>query len=66
MQVFRRFLKNAEKPLSREAVRLIVQDRKGGGHASIRLEQDFLSRYFKPEQKRNEIESIIASVSYLK
>ena len=56
-------LRHAKRPLTRKAVVQIVKD---PGHDAaktpppLRLEQEFLSRYFKPEQDHDEIAAIIA------
>jgi ParB family chromosome partitioning protein len=55
-------LREVPKPLRLEAIRQTVQDKKRTARtvSSILLQSEFLSRYFKKEQTRTEIEQIIA------
>jgi ParB family chromosome partitioning protein len=53
-------LRKARKPLTREFVYSTVEDKTTRSAAPFKLEQSFISRYFTPEQNREEIEHIIA------
>jgi len=56
-------LRKERKPLTREAVLRIVEDPRHKAMqapSSFKLEPEFLSRYFKPEQSQEEISEIIA------
>ena len=49
-------LRKASKPLTRDVIYHIVEDKTTRASAPFKLEQSFISRYFKPEQSRDEIE----------
>jgi ParB family chromosome partitioning protein len=55
-------LRELPKPLTPDAIRQVVQDqkRKARSATPVTLKPVFLSRFFKPEQTRDEIEAIIA------
>ena len=52
-------LRNADKPLSRDVIYNIIEDKSARTAAPFKLDQSIVSRYFGPEQSRDEIESII-------
>ena len=53
-------LRKAKELLTRDVVYNIIEDKTTKAAAPIKLEQDFILRYFKPEQSKEEIEDIIA------
>ena len=53
-------LRTAKRPLTRDVVYQIIEDSTTRAAAPFKLDWSFIERYFKPEQSRDEIESIIA------